>query len=166
MHPLQTPSHLILLFGLGLLLGQQTKTQGNIINNLSLFIVLVISGLVIQNYLSINLNNELILLTLALIAGILVILHLNLPSIIMTTLIISGGIMLGLDTSPVIIPGIRSVSIYSWLSGSAVSIFTIISALILCSFVLHRFLEGMIIRVVGSWIATSALFVLTLFVVK
>lgn len=166
LHPLQTPSHIILLVGLGLLLGQQTKTTRHFVIHIALFMALLCCGLITNHFLSMDIQNELILLLAALISGLLLILKMDVPILILVTLLMSCGFMLGYDTRPVIIPGIRNVSIYSWLSGATVSMFSLLVILTLGSMLLHRFLHGMILRVAGSWIATSAIFVLTLLLAK
>lgn len=168
LHPLQTPSHAMVLVGLALLLGQQVNTR--FVRGLTLLTISVLMGMVINHYFASSLagllNNELILLVLALSIGLLIIMKLGLHDLIIMLTVIICGVMLGLDSSPTIIPGIRSSSIYSWLSGTAVSIVVSISLVSLVSLMLRKLLEGIVLRVMGSWIATSAIFVLTLLLTK
>lgn len=170
LHPLQTPSHLILLLALGLLLGQQAKTLRQLIKYLALFTVSVVIGFVLNQTQNFNWNNELILLVIALSIGLLTLLRPHVSSkkisLFLIPAVLLAGIMLGLDTQPIVIPGMRSVSINSWLFGSASSIISLILLLGLCGFGLRRYFNGMILRIAGSWIATSAIFVLTLLLVK
>jgi urease accessory protein len=164
LHPLETPSHLILLVGLGILLGQHAGAY--FIRNLLLFCGAVIVGFVVNNYLSLRWNNELILLSLSLLVSLVAVVRLPPPllgvKILVVLFSISSGIMLGIDSSPIVIPGLGADTFYNWLFGAAMGIF--ISAIIIASIsaLLRNMLQGIILRVLSSWIATSALFVLTL----
>ncbi len=170
LHPLQTPSHLILLLGLGLLLGQQVKTSPPFLKYVALLLLSLMIGFILNQTQNIHWNNELILLVIALSVGLLTLLRPKLgpkkTSLILIPAVLLSGIILGLDTQPIVIPGMRSVSINSWLMGSASSIMSLILLLGLLSVGLRRFFNGMILRIASSWIATSAIFVLTLLIVK
>ncbi len=157
MHPLQTPAHLILILGLAFLLGQQKQ-----IKNLLLLPFAVLAGFVFNHYSLLSWNTELILLVTALICGLLLVLRLNLPKPITIILLIFCGIILGLDSSPVMIPGLGTNSIISWRLGAAITINIAIVVLSLFAYFLNHYWNGIILRVAGSWIATSAIFVLTL----
>ena len=157
LHPLQTPAHLMLILGLALLLGQQKQLKGLLLLPFS-----VIAGLMINHYSLLSWNTELILLVLALICGLLLVLRLNLPKIITIILLLFSGIILGLDSSPVMIPGLGINSIISWRLGAMLTINMGIVALDLLAYFLNRYWNGIILRIAGSWIATSAIFVLTL----
>ncbi|MCK5918020.1 MAG: HupE/UreJ family protein [Cocleimonas sp.] len=167
-HPLETPSHLILLVALGVLIGQQSSAY--LIRNLLLFCASVFVGFIINNYLSLRWNNELILLSIALLVSLLIVLRLDYRQQgvqIMTLLLsISSGIMLGIDSSPIVIPGLGANTFYNWLFGAAIGIILAVIIIASISALLRNVLEGIILRVLGSWIATSALFVLTLLMVK
>jgi len=157
MHPLQTPAHLILILGLAFFLGQQNKLK-----SLVLLPFAVLAGFVLNHYSLLSWNTELILLVLALICGLLLVLRLNLPKFITIILLVFCGIILGIDSSPVMIPGLGINSIISWRLGATVTINVGIMALSLFAYFLNRYWNGIILRVAGSWIATSAIFVLTL----
>ena len=166
MHPATTPSHIILLLGLGLLLGQQGKTHLG--GKLLFFALSVMFGFMLSHFcadsLRVNIafvNNELILLTLALITGLLSALKLQLPAIMTPLLLLVSGTILGLDSQPHVIPGLQ-LNIYAWASGITLAIWGIVALLGLVSLLLKNILQGMILRVLGSWIAASAIFVLTL----
>lgn len=167
LHPLETPSHLILLIGLGVLLGQQAGTH--LIRHLSLFCIAVIAGFILNNYASLHWNNQLILLLLALLVSLLVVLRLDCRllwvQIILPLFAISCGMMLGVDSSPIIIPGLGADTFYNWLFGAAIGLFITVIVIAILSLLLRHVLQGIILRVLGSWIATSALFVLTLLMV-
>ena len=167
-HPLETPSHLILLVGLAVLLGQQGSAY--LIRNVVVFSSAIIAGFVINNYFSPNTNNELILLVLALLVSLLVILRLDYRvrwvQFIVLILSIASGIILGLDSSPIMIPGLGESTFYNWLFGAFIGISVTVLIIALISFLLRNLLQGVVLRVLGSWIATSALFVLTLLLTK
>jgi urease accessory protein len=167
-HPLETPSHLILLVALGVLLGQQAGSY--LIRNLLLFCGAVIIGFVTNNYLPLRWDNELILLLLSLLVSLLVVVRLNsqLPPVqILVSLLAMGcGMMLGIDSSPVVIPGLGADTFYNWLLGAATGLFITTLMMALMSALLRHVVHGIILRVLGSWIATSALFVLTLLIAK
>ncbi len=157
LHPLLTPAHLMLIFGLALLLGQQKQFK-----SIVLLPFAVLTGFIFNHYSLLSWNTELILLVLALICGLLLVLQLNLPKFITIIFLIFCGIILGLDSSPVMIPGLGINSIISWRLGAAITINIGIVVLSLFAYFLNHYWNGIILRVAGSWIATSAIFVLTL----
>ncbi len=168
LHPLETPSHLILLIGIAVLLGQQGGV--NLVRNFLLLSFSIIAGFVVNHYLSPNTNNELILLVLALLVSLLIVLRLEYKLAwvqwLVAVLAVISGLILGLDSSPIIIPGLGANTFYNWLFGAAVSIIAAVITIALISFMIRNILQGVILRVIGSWIATSALFVLTLLLTK
>ncbi|HFD31284.1 MAG TPA: hypothetical protein ENJ28_01030 [Gammaproteobacteria bacterium] len=168
LHPLETPSHLILLVALGVLLGQQASAH--LMRNLLLFCVAVIAGFIINHSFSIQWNNELILLILALFISLFTVLRLDhrlsWVQWMLPLLSIGCGLMLGLDSSPVIIPGLGADTFYNWLLGASIGIYATVMILTIISALLRNLFQGIILRVLASWIATSALFVLTLLMVN
>ena len=159
LHSLQTPSHLLLILGLAFLLGQQGQLKITLLTISS-----VVAGFLLNHYSLISWNTELILLTLALICGLLLVLRLKLPLLIILNLLIFSGIVLGLDSSPIMIPGLGINSIFSWRIGAAITLILGIVVLTFPAYYLNRYWKGIILRVAGSWIATSSLFVLTLMI--
>lgn len=157
LHPLQTPAHILLTLGLGLLIGQQR----NVSINLPLFSIAVFIGLFLNYMTNININYELNLLILVLIIVLLVIVKLSLPSLVVWFAVIVSGIVLGLDSSPVLIPGLGSKSVYNWLAGAGVSFVGIIFLASFVAFILNKLWHGIVLRVLASWIATSTIFVIT-----
>ena len=162
LHPLQTPSHVILILSIGLLIGQQDRLKINLLA----FIFSLLSGFLLNQNISINWDFELILLVLALITGVLVISRLQLFSWLTLVLLFASGLSLGFNSMPIMIPGLGANSIYSWLIGAAFSIVSSTALTALLAFILNRYWNGIILRVLGSWIATSAIFVLTLMLAK
>ncbi len=160
LHPLLTPSHLILLLSLGLLIGQQGL-------KFSHFIILMISAFVGMVFnqkfnIDIDVNIELILLGLALMTSLLVVLKLRLPFLLILSFALFVGVITAYDSDPIVIPGVGENSINNWLLGALTSIVSSVLLSSLFALLLRRFWDGIILRVLGSWIATSAIFILTL----
>ena len=163
-HPPQTPSQLILVIALAILLGQQA--WGISIKNISIFIGSLIIGFSINHFYTPTWNVELLILIIALIIGLLVTLRLKLSPLILLPLLIISGSILGLDSRPIMIPGFGNSIMINWLLGATASMTAIFVLLNLLSYVLRNLINGVVLRVIGSWIATSALFVLVLMTVK
>ena len=164
-HPLQTPSHIIVILGLAFLLGQQS-TQKHLLKSILLVPFAILIGFALNHYALLDWNTELILLSLALICGLLLVLRLKLPIFIALVLLVSCSIILGLDSSPIMIPGLGSNSVYSWRIGAAITLLLGIVLPTLLAYFLNHYWNGIILRVAGSWIATSAIFVLTLILAR
>jgi len=163
-HPLQTPSQVILLLSMGLLVGQQSLTQ--LKAGFLSFIVTILIGYWLNKTLSFHWPATLIILSLALVISLLIILKLHLPRVVSLLLTSLSGLMLGLNSSPIIIPGLGDNSIFNWYAGATLSFSGLFIGVILIAKLLQPFWEGMILRILGSWIATSAIFVLTLMFAK
>lgn len=158
LHPLLTPSHIILLVSLAVLIGQ----QGNRLYYSLLLLISGVVGVVLNQNLSLNLQIELILLALALIVSLLVVVKVRLPTFLLIVLIIISGIVIAFDSDPILIPGVGANSINNWLFGAVVSMTGVFVLIALIATFLRQFWEGIILRILGSWIATSAIFILTL----
>ena len=159
-HFLQAPSHIIVLFGLGLLFGQQ-GVRG-LRSGLSGYAIAVIGGLILSQLVSLNWKHDIVLLIQAISVGGLLALRLKLPtwSIILSAAI--GGLLIGIDSAPSMIPGMKPSIIYASLVGTALSTCLAVSLLALPSLALRIPLNGIILRVLGSWVTASALMVLVL----
>ena len=160
LHPLQTPSHILLILALGLLVGQQQR-QPSLVFNVFFFSVSVILGLIVNQTTQLDMKYEPILLVLCLITSFLVIIRLSLPNLVLVALMIVTGIFMGLDSNPVLIPGLGQSSVYSWIAGATCSFIGIILLTSIIAHFISNLWQGIIVRVIGSWIATSAIFVLT-----
>lgn len=158
LHPLQTPSHLLLIISIGFLIGQ----NGSLVKHLSLLVLSLIVGLILNDNISLKWDFELIILVLALIISLFVVLRLKQIKPFVFLFVIICGLMLGYDSSPIVIPGLGSNSIFNWLLGAAISMVSVISILSVIAIFLRRYWNGIVLRVIGSWIATRALFTLTL----
>lgn len=160
-HPLQTPAHLILLLGLAFFLGQQKQLKTVLLLPIAVFI-----GFLSNHFALLDWNTELILLVAALICGLLLVLKLRVPIILSLVLLACSGFVLGLDSSPIKIPGLGLNSINSWRLGATITMSLVLFLITTFAYLLNFFWNGIILRIAGSWIATSAIFVLTLIIAK
>lgn len=162
LHPLLTPAHLIVLVALGLLLGQQGVRHWTL--NFPSFAVTLVAGLLLSNVYGnpFPLDNNLILLVVALLAGLLAVVAYPLPRWLVWLLVVKAGTMIGLDTVPTVLPGIAAHKIYLTLAGSALSSCALLLGLSVFSFYLSKLWEGIAVRVLGSWVTASAVLTLAL----
>ncbi len=165
-HPLQTPSHILLILSLGLLIGQQLGEKRILLSSMMLFGFSVLAGLVLNRTIRLGFDIELILLGLGLFVSLLVIIKLPLPSLLIVFLAVISGIGLGLNSSPIIIPGLGSTSVYNWQIGAACSFIMGILLISLIACFISNYWQGIILRVLASWIATSTIFVLVFILVQ
>ena len=163
-HPLQTPSHLILLVALAVLIGQHNLPA--ILKNTLIFVGLLCLGFILNQFYEPKWNVELLLLITALNISLLVTLRMHLLGIILLILSMISAVALGLDSKPIMIPGFGSSVMVNWFAGALVSMTLLLLLVSTLSYLLRNVINGVVLRVIGSWIATSALFVLTLMLVK
>jgi len=159
-HFLQAPSHIIVLSGLGLLIGQQ-GSRGIHIGLLS-FTLTIVSGLLLTQLFTLNWKHDIVLLILAIAIGGLLALRLNLPAWSIASWAALAGITIGIDSAPSMIPGMKTAITYASLAGTALSTCLLVLLVTLPSLVLRSPLNGIILRVLGSWVTASALMVLVL----
>lgn len=153
-----TPAHLITALGLGLLLGQQAQLAKTI----PAFIVSMAIGSLLTLWVEFPWEVANFLLPLALLMGVLLAWRPSIPSPVLWLFAVYCGVFIALGAAPSIIPGLKDIHIYSIMAGS-----TLISSLsvVLMSglaYALRHAFEGLILRILGSWIAASALMVMTL----
>lgn len=163
-HPPQTPSQVMLVIALAVLLGQQTWTTS--LKTITLFIFSLAVGFVINHFYTPNWSVELLLLSIALAISLLVTLKLTIAKPLLFVLLIISGVIIGLDSRPIMIPGFGNSIVINWLLGATSSITVLFVLLNLISYMLRNLINGVVLRVIGSWIATSALFVLVLMFAK
>lgn len=159
-NPLQSPAQLLVLFGLGLLLGQQGMRHLRV--GTVVFLMAVVAGLWLTRVDMPVWRNDVLLLVLAGVAGGLLALRLNLPLWWCALLAGVGGVFIGLDSAPALIPGIKALKVYLVLAGTATSASLAVVLLALPGLALRTLLDGIILRVLGSWVTASALMVLAL----
>lgn len=159
-HFLQAPGHIIVLFGLGLFLGQQGGRGMRV--GVSAFVLATLTGLVLTQVVIPGGRLDIVLLTLAAIIGGLLALKLELPAWFVGLLAGAAGILIGIDSAPSLIPGMKAMKVYAALAGSAASTALVVVLLALPALLLRLPLQGIILRVLGSWVVASALMVLAL----
>ena len=159
-HFLQAPSHIVVLFGLGLIIGQQGERA--IYAGLSAFAVSVIAGLLLTQLVTITWSPDIVLLGSAIIVGGMLALRLDLPVWSVALLVAVPGLLIGMDSKPVMIPGMKRSMVYAALAGAALSTCFAVWLVALPSLLLRSVLNGIVLRVLGSWVTASALMVLTL----
>lgn len=160
-HPFVTPAHIIVLVGLGLLLGQQ-QAWSSLKRALPVFFISCVVGLFVARLNLPEWNSPVVLLVLALVLGMLVAARWNLASGLL--LVLSGliGIGVGLDSTPLMIPGMGNAKLYSWMAGAALGSWLLLMASTVVASLIRSVIQGIPLRVLGSWVAASALMVLTL----
>jgi hydrogenase/urease accessory protein HupE len=156
LHPFTEPLHIITIVGLGLMLSQQGRAvppQGWISYTIAALLGLIASnaGLTLPVYL--------MLYPLAAILGLLVAIKPVLPRLICLLLSIIVGFTLGID-SMTGVEGIGKliVTVFSTTTGLGIALLIVIG----WGDYFSRDWQKIGIRVIGSWIATSALLVFTL----
>lgn len=162
-HPMMVPAHMIALFALGLLLGQQGWRIVRIV--LAVFVVALIASLVMTRFHSASWDAELVLLPLAAMTGLLVVLKWNLGVVVPLLIAIIAAVVIGMDSSVPRIPGLQTAKIYSHLAGSGVFASTALLVIGLLSLAMRGMLDGVILRILGAWSTAGAVLVVTLLLV-
>lgn len=157
-HPFITPAHLIIVIALAVLLGQQVRKS--IFSTMLSLIICTAVGLFLSRHYQVGFNLEILLLSLAVIISLLVTLKLLLPQWFMIFLAVIVGVIIGLDSSPVMIPGLKVSNIYLNMLGSWISISSLLIIVGLLAILVNSIAQGIALRVIGSWIFASALMVL------
>lgn len=162
LHPLLVPAHLLLIIVTGLWIGQAgLKKADHAIYSYSLALII---GLVIGWFHPGGEYIELIVLGLAAAIGVTVAAAPSLPSYVYPILAAVAGVLLGLDSAQNELYGKEK---FLSMLGSAVSIyFFLLYPLVLAHYARGHHWLSVIVRIIGSWIAASALLVLTLATVK
>ena len=159
-HPMMVPAHIIAMFALGLLLGQQGWHTIRVV--LPIFILVLIASLIITRYQSASWEAELVLLPLAAVTGLLVVIKLNLGIAVPLLISIIAAIVIGMDSAVPRIPGLQTAKIYSHLAGSGVFASGLLLIISLIAASLHKLLDGVILRILGAWSTAGAVLVVTL----
>ena len=157
-HPLLSPSHLIILAALGILIGQQNRPYRFIFS----LIATVLIALASTRMYTPNINIEMMLLSIAAIIGILIALKLPLPHWLIFIITLSVAVLISFDSAPVMIPGLRVSKVYAGMVGTwtSISLITLVTSLL--AMFINRFWQGIALRVMGSWVFASALMALAL----
>jgi len=158
LHPLVTPSHLLVLLSMSLLLGQQAKYGLAWLSYLFAFVL----GLIANRVLTLDWQVEQTLLLIALVISLIALLKRNIPTLVLSSLTIISALLLGFDSTPIVLFGLATQKIIIWQAGAIItsSVFLIIMTLL--ADYSRTLLQGIPLQVAASWIATVALLILTL----
>lgn len=156
LHPFFVPAHLLLLFGLGLLLGQHAPHMSRI--GWIVFVLALWAGLAASQFFGMSVS-VMLLLAVALATGLLVALGLPIPGFSAAVLAGVAGLGVGLDSMPE--PLTRKETL-SALMGTGIGAVLIVSYVGGIAAWLRQPWQRIGIRVAGSWAAASALLVLAL----
>jgi urease accessory protein len=156
LHPLLVPTHLIALVALGLLIGWQPRWGWAVA---AVYGIAVIAGLGAIALGTVPILAEEALLALAGISGLLVVLALPLPGALGGLLAAATGLVLALDSPPDAIL-LREANLA--LLGTALGASMMLVAVVQVASRLRRDWQRIGVRILGSWIAASAILVLAL----
>lgn len=156
LHPLFVPGHLLALLGIGLLFGQHAPTASRV--GWIAFVLALWSALALGQFLGATVPVMLLLLV-ALAAGLLVALGQPIPGLATTVLAVAAGIGIGIDSMPE--PLTRKEALLA-LGATGVGAVLIVSYIGGITAWLREPWQRIGIRVAGSWTAASALLVLVL----
>lgn len=155
-HPVTTPSHVLLLLGVGLLLGQHPPLKLKapmlvFVPVSALGLLLTLTGWVSNVYPS-------VLLSVALGAAVIVALEKPIPPTGLYALLAGAAVALGLDSA---VESSSTVSALKTLAGTWISLTVLLADIaIYASFCTKKQWLKFGIRVIGSWIIAVALLVL------
>jgi urease accessory protein len=155
LHPLLAPTHLMAVMALALLIGQQGWGHGAVIA----YAAAIIAGLGAIALAYVPTRAEEGVLAVAAVAGLLVALARPLPRSVGVLLAGAGGLALALDSPPEAI-SLRDANLA--LLGTAIGAVIVLLALLQVTTRLTRPWQRVGARILGSWIAASAILVLAL----
>lgn len=158
LHPLLTPSHLMLLLAVGMLLGSQQQQAAS--HGLFAFLISTCIGLAVAGTQGRVTDLGTALLIAAAVFGLLVAWQPTLPKILLFALVAACGLLLGNDSAQESYVG-KELVVTLFATGLAV--FLAMLYLLAAVEFLHKYRWTSVgVRVFGSWIAASALIVLAL----
>jgi urease accessory protein len=157
LHPLLVPAHLMALAGLGLWLGQQPPRHR--IGLIGLFAGALIIGVIAIVSAASPVFQDLAVLMVAAVAGLLVALAQPVTIPISLPLVLVAGIALMLDSVP---HETSMQTTFLALVGTVIAAFVIVTFVAEAVRALARDWQRIAVRIAGSWIAASAILVLAL----
>lgn len=158
LHPFLVPAHLLTLLALGFLFGQQGTDKAQ--SAIFVFLGATVSGLLAIGLFNITPNVETLLLLTAIVLGLLVAFKREFPLPAYWVLAALTGLMLGLDSVQDAYSGKQKMAA---LLGSGVGIYLgLLYAAVFAQRLQKQHWQQTMIRILGSWIAASALLTLTL----
>jgi hydrogenase/urease accessory protein HupE len=157
LHPLFIPAHALLLGALGLMLGQQAPAENKI--PLLLFLTCAVAGLAIAGYSSGG-EFEAVQLLGSAVIGLLVAIQPTMPVFLRAAGAAAAGLLVGMDSGQT---ELASAALFASLVGTWLGM----CVLLLCTMGAADYLkekpwQKIGVRIIGSWIAASALLVLSL----
>ena len=156
-HPLLTPSHLLILIGLGLWLGQQTPLRLKM--PMLMFIPFSAAGLLLTTKFPMPISWQPILICLALAGGILVAMSAKLPAWVAAPVFAAGALAIGLDSG--VDAATSATAIAKTLFATWISLnLWLVNFSFYTSLCPQKKWMQIGIRVAGSWIAAISLLVL------
>jgi hydrogenase/urease accessory protein HupE len=157
LHPLVVPAHLLVLTAVGLFLGKQgTRVEAPTLLVFSLF---TLGGLVTTLFISGGIGEKKLLAAAALV-GLLVAANLRVPMVLCLLVAASAGFLLGLDSYQEVMAG--KAKFFSLLGSGLGICFLFSYALAFADYFGDRNWQKIGVRIVGSWVAASAILVLAL----
>jgi urease accessory protein len=156
LHPLTVPAHVLALLALGLMIGRQV---GGRLFSLVAFTAGVIGGLAAIALAFRQTAAGDVLLGITVVAAILVVLAAPLSAFVHAAIALAGGVALGMDSPP------QAISIAvatATLIGTGIGTCLTLAIIAIATSYLTGDWQRIGIRIVGSWIAASAILVLAL----
>jgi urease accessory protein len=155
LHPLSAPAHAMALLALGLLLGRQRGRDLSLI----VFTVGLIGGLAALVAAVPETEAATVLVAAAAIAGVSIASAMTLPVLVTAPLALVIGGAVGLDSPPQEISVGRAIAA---LIGTGIGASVLVSVVAFVAAKLSRPWQTIGVRILGSWIAASAVLVLAL----
>lgn len=161
LHPLYVPAHVLLVFAFGFLLGQQGIPVH--LRVIWMYVIGVVAGVLLAgtgHTLFDPLMREVAVLAAAAGVALLVVVGLRVPMLPMVLFGLGAGVLMGLDSLQGDLAGeARLVALF----GSAVALYFLpLYPAGLAEWAQRRAWCGVVVRVMASWVAASALLVLAL----
>jgi urease accessory protein len=155
LHPLAVPAHILALLAIGLLIGQQRSRLVPLVAFLA-GLAAGLGALVLAVATTSAVN---VLLAGAAVSGLLVALARPLPALVSGPFAAIAGIALGVDSPP---DAIAIAAAVAMLIGTGISASLAVAILAAGTSYLTRAWQQIGVRILGSWIAASAILVLAL----
>jgi urease accessory protein len=155
LHPLLVPTHALALVALGLFVGQQRECR----IPCAVFIVALVAGLAAIASAVGATPAATVLFTSTMLAGVLVAVGRLLPAPIGWALAAVTGVSVGLDSPP---QAITIAEGNAMLAGTAVGALLLLLAVVAAASVVRHPMAKLAMRILGSWIAASAMLMLAI----
>jgi hydrogenase/urease accessory protein HupE len=157
LHPLVVPAHLLLLAAAGLFLGKHGSRV--VPPSFLLFCLFTFGGLVATIFFTGGIGEGYLLRVAALI-GLLIAANLRIPFLLCLIVAALTGLLLGLDSSQTVLAG--KAKFFSMLGSGLGLCFLFLYPLAFADYFSDRNWQKIGVRIVGSWVAASAILVLAL----